>query len=180
MAVSSSLVPMGIREKLRDKPSLAIMCAAVFVVLAVGIAIYTHWPDKQPNPLHAYYSDDDGKTWFTDSIYQVPPFDHNGKPAVFAQIYTYDDGKKQFCGYLSRYTPEAKQRLDAALADAQKRGAAPGSIALYQDRNFMSRSTQLKVPGANQPWMTNEEAQEKGIFSIHSPDGSAVDLYIVY
>ncbi len=171
---------MGIREKLRDKPNLSVIAAVVFLLLAVAIAIFTHLPEKRPDPLHVNYSDDDGQTWFTDSVYRVAPFDHNGKMAVMAQIYTYDDGKKQFCGYLSRYTPEAKQQLDAALADAQKRGAPPGSIALYQDRNFMTRSVQFKIPGPNQPWMSNEEAQAKNIFAVHSPDGSAVDLSIVY
>ncbi len=41
------------------------------------------------------YSDDDGKTWFADSVYRVAPFDHNGKTAVAAQIYTYEDGRKE-------------------------------------------------------------------------------------
>ena len=147
MHTGTSPHPMGIREKLHEKRGLGLLVAGAFVVLAASIVIYTYWPEKKPNLLQAFYSDDDGQTWFADSVYRVAPFDHNGKTAVAAQIYTYDDGKKQFCGYLSQFTPDAKARLEAALADAKKRGAAPGSVGLYMDRDFMNRSIAGEIAG---------------------------------
>jgi hypothetical protein len=104
---------MGIREKLSEKPSLAAGAAAIFVLIAAAIAVCSHWPEKKADLNQALYSDDDGQTWFNDSIFRVAPFDHNGKTAVAAQIYSYDDGKKQFCGYLVRFMPDAKAQLDA-------------------------------------------------------------------
>jgi hypothetical protein len=171
---------MGIREKLRDKPALATAIAAGFVLLAIVITVKVLWPEKKAQLEQAFYTDDDGATWFSDSIYRATPFDHNGKSAVVAQIYTYDDGKKQFCAYLSRFTPDAKAQLQAALDAAQRRGQRPGSVGLYQDRDFMSRSVEVKKPGANEAWVPFNDPRAKGIFAVHSPDGSAVDQAYVY
>jgi hypothetical protein len=172
--------PMGIREKLKEKPAVTASIAAVFLAIAVGILIWSYWPEKKADLSKAYYSDDDGKTWFAESAFLVAPFQHNGKTAVVAQVYSYDDGKKQFCAYLAQFTPDAKKRLDAALADAQKAGRPPGSVDLYHDPNFMKHGTQVKLPGANQPWISYDDPKAQEIFAIHSPDGSAVDQSFVY
>ena len=179
IAGGESLNPMGIREKLSEKPSLAAGAAAIFVLIAAAIAVRSHWPEKKADLDQALYSEDDGQTWFNDSIFRVAPFDHNGKTAVAAQVYSYDDGKKQFCGYLVRFMSDAKAQLDAALADAQRNGQPPGTVSLYQNRNFMNR-LEFKLPGPNHPWVRYDDPRSFEIRSVHSPDGSALDQVLVY
>jgi len=171
---------MGIREKLKASPSVAAGAAAIFVLVAAAIVARSYWPEKKADLSQAYYSDDDGKTWFADSTFLVTPFQHNGKTAVVAQVYSYDDGKKEFCAYLAQFTPQAKQELEAALADAQKNGRPPGSVALYQDPRFMKEGTEVKLPGPDNPWIPYSDPRAQSIFSVHAPDGTTVDQVFVY
>ena len=171
---------MGIRESLREKPGLTTGFAGAFVLLAVAVVAYSYWPQKKADLSQALYSDDDGQTWFVDSIYKVAPFDHNGKTAVIAEVYSYDDGKQKFCAYVSQFTPEGKKQMEAALADAEKKGLPLGSVSLYQDRSFMNRSVEVKLAGPNHPWISYGDPKAQEVFTIHSPDGSAVDQVLVY
>jgi hypothetical protein len=171
---------MGIRENLREKPAVTTIAAVLLVLASAAIISHAYWPEKKANIEQALYSDDDGKTWFGDSIFRVAPFDHNGKTAVVAEIYSYDDGSKQFCGYLVRMKPEAKTLLEAALANAKQRNEPPGKISLYQDHNFMQRNMEVKLPGANQSWIDFNDPKAQKIFEVHSPDGSTIDQVLVY
>jgi hypothetical protein len=170
---------MGIRESMSKKPAVAAGASALLVLVAAVVIARSYWPEKKGDLLQTLYSDDDGQTWFADSIYRVAPFDHNGKTGVMAQVYTYDDGKKQFCGYLSEFTPEAKKELDAALADAKMRGQDPGTVSLYQNRSFMNQ-TLVKLPGPGHPWIASSDPKSRDVLSVHSPDGSAMDLVVGY
>ena len=171
---------MGLREKLKEKPSLALGAAVFFVLLAAGNLVNSYWPEKKADLYQAYYTDDDGQTWFADSAFLVPPFAHGGKTAVVAEVYTYDDGKKQFCAYVAQFTPEAKTELVTALANAKKNNQPPGSVALFHDHTFMRSGTQVKLPGPNHPWISYGDPKAQEIFTIHSPDGTPVDQAFVY
>jgi hypothetical protein len=151
------------------------------LLIAGAILVHQFWPEKKANVAMAYLTDDDGKTWYADSAYSVPPIDHNGKTAVFAEIYTYDDGSKQFCAYLEKYTPEAKKQLEASIAEAVSSGQPPGSAKLFQDHWFMQSATLVKPPGAaDSQWISQNNPAASDVMAIHSPDGSAVDQVFVY
>src|SRR5689334_3571232 len=81
---SHDIIPMGIREKLSENKNLGLAAGIGLVVIAALIVARTFWPTRQADLNQAFYSDDDGKTWFTDSTFRVAPFDHNGKTAVVA------------------------------------------------------------------------------------------------
>ena len=130
---------------------------------------------KKTGASQAYITDNDGKTWYVGSAYSVPPLDHTGKTAVFAEIFTYDGGSKQFCGYLQQYTPEAKKRLEASIAEAVKNGQSPGSAKLFQDHWFMQNATLVKAPGPDNPWIPISDPAATTVMAIHSPDGSSLD-----
>jgi hypothetical protein len=171
---------MGIREKVSEKPGIVLAIVIACVLAAAGIVAATFWPQKKADLSQAFYSDDDGVTWFSGSTYLVPPFEHNGKTAVVAEVYSYDDGKKLFCAYLARFTEKAKTQLEGALADAQRNGKSPESVGLYADPNFMKNGTEVKLPGSNNPWIPYNDPRAREIFSIHSPDGTTVDQYLSY
>ena len=171
---------MGVRETLKAKPWIGGTISVAFVVVAIAIIVTTYWPEKKAKLDQAFYSDDDGKTWFEESAFLVPPFPHDGKTAVVAQVYSYAGGSKKFCAYLTEFTPDAKQKLEAALADAKKNGQPPGSVGLYRDRLFMQKGMLVKKPGANNAWVPYDDPKALEVMSIQSPDGSPVDQVFVY
>ena len=172
---------MEIRRALHGKPWAGIG-AAIFMFLVAGlILVHQYWPEKKANLAQAYLTDDDGKTWYTDSAYSVPPIDHNGKTAVFAEVYTYDGGSKQFCAYVQKYTPDAKKKLEASIAEAVKNGLSPRAAKLFQDRWFMQTAVMVKPLGAPESsWINRDDPAASDVMAIHSPDGSAVDQAFVY
>jgi hypothetical protein len=172
--LQTDFMTMGIREKLSTNKHLGTAAGVGLFVLAALIVAGTFWPVKQADLNRAYYSDDDGKTWFADSAYRVAPFDHNGKTAVVAHVYSYADGAKEFCAYLAQFTPEAKAKLEAAIAEAQKQGKPPGSVSLYADQTFMKSGVVVKKPG-DTTWLAYTDPMANAVFTIKAPDGSVVD-----
>jgi hypothetical protein len=171
---------MFVRSAISEKKTLSLIGAICLLVVAGVCLAYQFWPQRKVNHDIMFFSDDDGQTWFKDSFYQVPPFDHNGKTAVIAEVYSYDNGSKEFCAYLAKYTPEAKKKLEAALADATANNQPVGNVSLYHDHGFIDSGMLVKLPGPNQPWILFSDPRASTVFSIHSPDGSAVDQVLVY
>jgi hypothetical protein len=171
---------MFIRKKLADDKKMGVAVAIALLAIAALALAFQFWPQRKPNLAMAYYSDDDGQSWFKDSAFRVAPFDHDGKTAVMAEVYTYDNGGKQFCAYLAKYTDDFKKRLENAIADAQAKGQPPGSVSLYNQRDFLNSGTMVKLPGSKNSWVPFNDPRAAPIFSIHSPDGSVVDEAFVY
>ena len=108
---------MGLREKLNENPAITTGATIFVIVVAVGFIIYSALPGGGPKiPTQAFYTVDDGTTWFADDIKKIAPFDKDGKPAVRAHVYKCGD--KTFCAYMDRYTPEAKKQIEAFNATA--------------------------------------------------------------
>lgn len=171
---------MSIRERLQTNKVLGVGVGAVLIVIAAVSFAYQFWPQRKPSPGMQYYTDDDGQTWFQDSIENVAPFDHNGKTAVMAVLYSYDNGSKKFCGYLAKYTPDSKKKLEAAFADAKSKGQPLYLVAIPHDRFFIAAGTLVKSPGPSSQWVPYSDSRASQIFSVHSPDGTAVDNVQVY
>jgi hypothetical protein len=106
---------MGIREKLNKYPILGysvIPIAAVAIVMAIRSS-----RSYLPSGINAsYFSADDGKTFFSDDVKKIPPFDYHGSQAVRAHVFRGADGKL-FVGYLEKIDPEAA----AAIRKVQDR-----------------------------------------------------------
>jgi len=109
---------MGIREKLNDKPAVAAGIGVGAVVLAAVVLVTQLSHGGGPSD-SAYFTTDDGKTWFADDASNIPPFAKDGKEAVRA--YVFECGGKQFVNHLERFTPERK-KLMIDTAAAQKAG----------------------------------------------------------
>jgi hypothetical protein len=144
---------MSVRQAISSKKTFGFGFATVFVLAAFAVLVATQWPAHKINGERAYYSDDDGQTWFSDSKYLTPPFDHNGKTAERAVIYSYDHGSKTFCAYLQRYTADAKKRLDDAVADAARNGKGPETVSLFGDLGIARSEVEVKLPGTGHQWV---------------------------
>ena len=123
------------------------------VLAIVGLFLLLRGRGGEPNSASAdipridkaWYSTDDGKTWFADDKRKLPPFDHDGKLAVRCWVYSCDGGKgAPFAAYLERFEPSAKQRLETlhASKDSAPAGAA-GEI-----EQLLSNGLEVKKPGA--------------------------------
>jgi hypothetical protein len=149
--------------------------AIMVIAGALGMTIYTRWPVHHPTGNLACYSDDDGQTWFADSTWNVVPFDHNGKSAVRAFVFSYDGGSKTFILALMRYTVKGQKILNDAIARAQEKHQPLSSLELTFDA---ANHQEVKAPGAGNPWVPRTSNAGKAILTIQSPDGSAVDTVI--
>jgi len=138
---------LSIREKLQKNPSLVAGIAGVVIIAAV-VSIVMQARNSSGGGSQAYFSVDDGQTYFTDSKYTVAPFDKGGKQAVRAHVFMC--GGKPVVGYLSRYTPEAlKVMEDVKQAKAEKR--PPKDIGALM--NLSSAGIEVKKPGPGNPWI---------------------------
>ena len=159
----------------RNKQLASIFC---IVLIVAGVAVWYFWlrtpelriPDK------AFYSDDDGQTYFVDDLWKVPPFDHNGKTAVRAYVFSYDGGKKQFVAYLMKYDDEMKNRFEQELAATRQSGETVGAIVDNGPPIILHIS--IKRPGLGHSWsgMNSDEATKAK--QALSPDGSPAEVVI--
>src|SRR5688572_29694078 len=76
---------MSVREWMGNNQKATSVGAGALTVLAIGLIIYQLLPERQSTK--AWYTTNDGKTWFKDSNRKVPPFDYGGKQAVLAKVY---------------------------------------------------------------------------------------------
>lgn len=167
---------MSLREGLAKKPpAVGISIGVVLVLIAAVVLSRTFWPERKADLSRAFYTDDDGQSWFLDSATRITPFDHNGREAVVAHVYSYAEGKKQFCSYLAKFTPEAKAQLSRATEEAVRAGKPAESVGLYRDPAFTRRGVLVKAAGAAGQWIPYGDPKALPIFSIHAPDGSTVD-----
>jgi hypothetical protein len=171
---------MSVREAINNKKKVGVGVTILFFAAAAAILVYTQLPAHRIKGDKTYFTDDDGQTWFLDSVYQPSPFEHDGKTAVRAMIYSYDNGGKTFCAYLMRYTTQAKKRLDDAIAEAIKEGKSAGSIELFTDRELNTTGVEVKLPGPGHSWIlrsTSDGGQTINTgLSAHADDSS--DLVI--
>lgn len=114
---------MDIRSTIREKPILVgtvAVAACVFGFAFLGWQVFGSRSNPQLTYAgKAFFSDDDGKTWFIDDESKLPPFDHNGRQAYRAVLYRCATGKP-FVAYLERYSSSDLAKLaemrKAALA----------------------------------------------------------------
>ncbi len=143
---------MGIREAIRQHSMLTVAVVAVVGLAAVAYSVRSTVGGPPTAETGAFYTIDDGQTWFEGNMSQLPPFQHEGKTAYRVWLYTSDGGKTKFVGYLERYTPEARKRIENGLA-AHKAGTGPMPPITMAD-------VEVKKPGAGNPWINSAHMAE--------------------
>lgn len=139
---------------------MAIGAALVLVVLAVGYAFWATGTETPATTNQAYFTVDDGNTWFLDDATKVAPFDKDGKQAVKAVLYESADGKRQFVAFLQRMSPQAMTEIK----QYQSGKATPDSMAQMR----LSESVELKRPGEVK-WLPRDTFNRT--FKLADPSG---------
>lgn len=150
---------MGIREKLNKNPAIAAALAIGVVVLAVGCVLFEIHRLRHPwgeAATTGFFSDDDGATYFVDSLNRTPPFDHDGKRAVTAFVFKCRSGAA-FVGYLQRYTAKGLKELQSP---------GPGT---FLEPSEIQISAPLK---GEKGWTATFGNAAPAILNVKCPDGS--------
>ncbi len=163
---------MGIRESLNKNPSITTGFTIGIIVLALGAIIWQMRSGSSRYTIqNAYYTVDDGKTWFEDLGTKNPPIDHNGQLAVRCLIFKCGENGAPFVAYLERFTPEALKKMEAAAASKAPPETADIDL-LY------STGMEVKRPGSAK-WIPRASPEGDKICDVKCPDGSSGDLRAV-
>jgi hypothetical protein len=100
---------VGIRESLNRNPAV-VTGATVAIVVIVLILIF--WQSRTKTivpPTKAYFTIDDGQSVFEDDMQKSAPFEHNGAPAVQAHMFSCNNGRTKFVGFLEKQPDKVPQ-----------------------------------------------------------------------
>jgi len=99
----------------------------------------------------AFYTEDNGKSFFKDDLFKISPFDHNGKQAYRCDVFE-SGGGKQFVGLVYRHTESGRREAEAYFPNKSK--DTDGSSR----RGLEERGMQVKpVAAADTAWVLNDD-----------------------
>jgi hypothetical protein len=156
---------MTVRETLNRRPwaTGAFFASAVVLLAMIGLHACGGPPKRAAGPGKAFFTVDDGKTWFADDATKLPPFDHEGKTAYRAQVFRCGTGEA-FVGFMESYSSENQKQLQAAV-DSH----SPDLVDLESELHAM-----VKKPG-DARWVTfspGADAEYRKVLLATCPDGS--------
>jgi len=151
---------MSLRDKLNENP---LIVAVVVIVLVAVCAVWAYrtfsgggsgGPVK-PGTQQAYYSEDDGKTYFAAPVDQIPGAftGPGGRTAVLAVVLQYP-GEKPFVGWLETYTDKGRKLLAEHYSNPANKGLPPPQIA------ELEREKLVKKPGTGRWVSVSREPEE--------------------
>ena len=159
----------GIRELIRKHSTATVVVVLIVAITALGFSLHNSALAPETASTNAFYTVDEGQTTFVEDMKKIPPFDHDGKTAVRVWMFTTDGGKTKFPGYLERYKPAAKARIEAALA-ANTKGAAG-------EPDVGPSDIEVKKPGAGNEWVSRGNMTEAGkVMTVPCPDGKDLEV----
>jgi hypothetical protein len=162
---------MSIREAIEKKPAVSIVASLVIIAGTIFFIARNNLSGPPTASSSAYYTTDEGHTTFVDGLNRIPPFDHDGKLAYRVWMFTCDGGQTLFPGYLERYTPSARARLEAAMTkDTSDNGRSfPAGVG--------PSDTEVKKPGEGNPWVSRSNlAEASKVTRVSCPSGGDPEI----
>jgi len=152
---------------INKNPTVGTVAALLIIGFGLWVVLrQTAAPATEPR-LSVFYSADDGKTFFKDSIGKPLPFEHEGKPAVRAYVFTPDGGATRVVGVLEKHSLELHKEFIAAGQDIARQGnavAAAGPAGIL-----------LKRPG-EPTWVRADDPKALQIRNFKGLPGAAMVL----
>jgi len=161
---------MGIREIINRNQSLTIVAAGILVLGAGWMVVGQARAIFSP-PLfdEAYYSTDDGKTWFLDKKMKMPPFETGQGTAVGAEVYR--EAGKEYVAFLHRYTAETKSAIEAYERD-KAANVQPKRMDLVMGADISGK--EVKKPGSPN-WVSFTSPEGRVITTAVARDGGTAE-----
>ena len=156
---------MSLRETLNRNP--AVTSAVVIVVIILAVVALVWWQKPSSVPTKAFYTTDDGKTWFKDSIELLAPVTIDGKEAY--RVYVFKCGGEKFAGYLERYTPEAKKAIETMKVEGNKPNV--DGYKMMELNKVMQIGQQFKKPG-DKEWISMADPRFEVVRNMPCPGSS--------
>jgi hypothetical protein len=169
---------MGVRESINRHKAWAVSGSVLALAGAVAWGIINQ-PPPDAGPSHmAWYTSDDGRTWFKDTDRRVPPFEHGGATAVLAHVYRCGD--RPFVAWMERYDPEGKDVLDAYRA-AEDAGRSPSGGSLMG----IQVHVEYKRPGEERWTPASDGGAVTSMMLVSCPNGDGAgpngrDAFVVW
>ena len=116
---------MGVQEWLNKNPRIGLVGVGVLLVLSVVFSVRQLTGRGRGNTasMQAFFSADDGQSYFRDDAAKLPPFDYSGTTAYGAVVLRCAGGKP-FVAYLQRYDATAI----AEIQEWMKQSKAPNPV----------------------------------------------------
>lgn len=144
----------------------AILAVSMLIVLAAcgyGLWRQLDQPHQFVEPWPYYYTIDDGATVFADRRPLSTPFQKDGKDAVVAVVFTCDNAKTQFCGFLMKRAPAPANAVAG-------RSVTPGQTVMM---NY------IKKPGDTE-WIPESDYDKWNAVetSVKCPEGAGEPMMV--
>jgi hypothetical protein len=168
--LKSGAVIVGIRESLIRNPKTGYIVATTLALVAVAAMTFSLARPTGPRPSNglAFYSVDDGATWFADASDKPSPFDYQGKPAYRVYVWKCAHGKT-FVSHMERLAPAAKKRLDDVKTRPR---AAQSGPSVEAETAMLSRDLEVKGPATGDTgWVKPATPEGEKITLLTCPDG---------
>ena len=157
---------MGIRESINRHPKVAVGIGSALVVFTVAFLpqqLRSNGASDIPSAdEHAFFTVDDGKTWFVGDIKVLAPFDHQGKQAVRAYVFECDG--QRFAGFLEQFTEEGKKARQQVL-EASKTGRPNGRLVYVSQVS----GREIKRPGDKNWTVATDQQAVESITDVRCP-----------
>lgn len=161
---------MGARQYLEEHRKVGVGVAVIALAVAVAVLFYSQRENPElATAEQAYFTVDDGATYFPDSVKRIPPFDHDGKAAVRVIVYRCKRHGKEFVSHLERYSPEAKALADAVPAQGKD---------IKSQGEQLAKGRQFKQPG-QKDWISQADPRATGMMIPRCPQGDYDQLTVV-
>jgi hypothetical protein len=154
---------VAIRETIAKHQKISVASSATVLVGAILFCVMNQRAQTLSPPTRWYFTVDNGKTWFVDDINKVPPFDHNGRQAYRARIFTCEGSSKEWCGYIERCNPKVKAKVDESVA----RGVPMRDLI-----RLITDGMEVQRPGRpDTEWVPSSKAREYAeVTGVKCPD----------
>jgi hypothetical protein len=163
---------VGIRETLNKNPGLTTGVTAGIILLAL---VFIIWQAGGGGGVggggmaKAFFSNDDGASFFEADATLVPPFQHDGKTAVRAHVYTCDDGATKKVAYLEKFTDKAKEMME------KMRGGDVSDQQFMAMEEIQMTGILVKAPGTgDKGWVPQIHQSAGQIVTPKCPEGSQI------
>lgn len=164
---------MGVREKLNKNPAMICTVAVVVIAAAAGLLMLQGNAGASAGiTTAAHYTDDGGKTFFTDDIARVVPYQRDGKTVYRAEVYK--GNGEPFVALVLRHSPGAQSEMADYIARKPK--DVDGSLRA----GIEVRGLQVKRPAdPDSAWVYSEDGSgDKLRASLKGKSGEALTLVL--